>query len=144
MYWLQTIREIVQKHDVTFNEEDTRNFTYNPLSKKKLVAFYSPHFIGLTRDEVPVDESQSWTLKEPICYKNLLEFLKMNRHLLKYSAKRGVDFNGDIVDENPHEMPPMELETYLREIREGDDAEIWEFDDKFNGNELLYAIIINR
>mmetsp|Transcript_13649 Transcript_13649/g.15896 ORF Transcript_13649/g.15896 Transcript_13649/m.15896 type:complete len:434 (-) Transcript_13649:208-1509(-) len=139
MYELYTIREVVRQHDITLNEETEKEGE----GKKKLVAFDSPELLCLTKDGGPLDEFQSRALKYPISYTNLLEFLKKNRQFFKQKpGKATYLFNSECEGKLPYNYPPLSIEMNLTEIH--DDAEVWEFDDRFHGKDLIYAIIVNR
>lgn len=163
----------MQEHDenVIKLREKQRNFT-SARDKKFLVKFKSTHLIGFwTDDEKPheYDHLESTYLTYPITLHMILEFVRLNRHLMKCDENDDLSLNYDKVDKisddddnkddddikdddgasNEEEdydssvYRPLPIEDIIANIIK-DDVSFYELDDRFYNSELIYGILINK
>jgi len=137
------LRSIIQKHEVTFNEE----LSEKEKKKRPLVAFKNPSLIDTRMSETKLYPSAK--MNKPVDAKDILQFLQENRNYLKQEEGEDIGFfeDGDNTE-------AVSLEKLIDQI-ENFDADIVEFDDEFSGDknfkdqslrtqELVYSIVVNR
>ena len=148
MYEYSDIRQIVLAHDATFN----RDLNFFQRWRRGLVDFVEPELISLfqydkqTGEEMDPqydDARPSFTgvhLKKSQTAADLLKFIEINRqHFRDESDRLGIAFVRD-----GNNSSPLLIESSLSIFGDAVDAEVIEFDDEFEAQELLYAIVLNR
>lgn len=143
MYSYAAIRDITNKHDIDLNdhltEEQRRKEERNGL---KFANFQRTTLI-LTDRAVAHTHIEHSVIKHEITADNILQFLKLNRNLF-IENNNNLEFREEGIDMQPEECTELVIESRLRLLKENIDADIWEFDDKFEKSELVFAIIVNR
>ena len=117
--------------------------------KKQLVNFTDTHLIGFGNDD---DERKygyqrldSTQLKYPVSMQMIIEFIQLNRHLIKHEKEAHLSINYDGLKDEEKECnyPPLPLEETISMMMK-DDISLYEFDDRFANSELIYGILVNK
>jgi len=137
------LRSIIQKHEVTFNEE----LSEKEKKKRPLVAFKNPSLIDTRMSETKLYPSAK--MNRPVDAKDILQFLQENRNYLKEEEGEDIGFfeDGDNTE-------PVSFEKIIDKF-DNFDTDIVEYDDEFSGDknfndistraqELVYSIVVNR
>jgi len=139
VYGYAAIRDVTNNHD----EEINNQLTVEQKKAKERNGFKFAAFDRTTlilTDRAQGDKhSESSSLHYPITAAAILTFIQLNRHLI--NDKLG--FRKEGINKQPGDFPELKIEAQLQTLGKFD-AEIWEFDDRFEKSELVYSIIVNK
>jgi hypothetical protein len=138
IYGYASLRSLINKHDRAVRKGVPAKTKGNWFGRNKkdepLYDFMTPALL-VTQDGAQPDRGRY--LKYDITAQAILEFLELNRKLLKQEEKTG----NILVEESKVEHPPLDFEKQLKSlIALKQDARITEFDDQFSSSELVYGI----
>jgi hypothetical protein len=139
VYDYASIRELVLKHDKFLTadvDEKKRN--------KDIVEFVTPALV-VTKKSADVGHLKSAVLKHTVTLAAIIEFVNKNRHLIME------DDGGNLVlrpkedrEKDPDDFDKLSFESRYRRLLNNYDSDIWEFDDEYSSNELVFSVIVNR
>lgn len=111
---------------------------------KDIVEFVTPALV-VTKKSADVGHLKSAVLKHTVTLAAIIEFVNKNRHLIME------DDGGNLVlrpkedrEKDPDDFDKLSFESRYRRLLNNYDSDIWEFDDEYSSNELVFSVIVNR
>lgn len=148
LYDFAELRDFVNQHDEDLCrdeavQEDDKKISQNP---DNLVKFVKTGNVITRHCNESKRHLQSTLIKKPIILKEILEFVRENRNLIRVDANDNFKLRR-LEDrlESPDEFRKLKIENDFQMLLDRKfDAEIWEFDDEFDNEELMFGIAVNR
>mmetsp|Transcript_10011 Transcript_10011/g.14992 ORF Transcript_10011/g.14992 Transcript_10011/m.14992 type:complete len:470 (-) Transcript_10011:147-1556(-) len=151
VYYFSTIRDFVNKYDEELHkdEEVQQSKSSDRHKHKKFVKFVNTTNVITRHCNDNERHLKSTLIKKPILLSEILTFLRENRNFIQECTDL---FSDDYVlrpleDQlkSPDDFPKLNMEDDFEMLLERKfDADVVEFDDEFDNNELLFAIVVNR
>ncbi len=150
VYSIASVRDFVNKYDEDLSRDDAvQQSSRTSRDPNNLVKFVNPTNVITRHCNESERHLRSTLLKKPIILTEVLSFIRENRNLIREST--GIfcdDFElrcWEDRERQPDKFPKLKMEDDFHMLIDRKfDAEIWEFDDEFDNNELMFGIVVNR
>ncbi len=146
VYAFAEVRSLINEHDDKRRLKDFSNSksSRSKSSQEELVDFRKTDLV-MTHEEFQKDHAVTAYLNKAIHFTDVLEFLKANRNNLYFDEQNCINLRSSLERERSSDsFFPSTIESQLNKLCRRIDADIWEFDDEFSEEELVFSIIVNR
>lgn len=141
VYAFAKIRSLINEHD---DKRRLTDFSNSKSAQDELVDFHKTDLV-MTHEQYQKDHAVTAYLNKAVNFTDVLEFLKANRNTLYFDEENCIHLRPSLERERSSDsFIPSTVESQLNELCRRVDADIWEFDDEFSEEELVFSIIVNR